>query len=175
MKYENTLLIATPSLNCPTFGQSLVYVYEDTQKGTVGLVLNKPSTFAVSKMAQINGLEYIGAEMVYKGGPVNDQAIIMLHTDDWYCSNTLQVGNGLAITSDKMMLDKLVMGNKPKQWRVFAGVAAWQPGQLEHEIKVKKSWLTARVNRDIIFDLEGTRQWHAGIELCGSQVFSNYL
>ena len=36
-------LIAMPSLQDPFFGQSLVYLFEHTPEGSMGLVVNKPT------------------------------------------------------------------------------------------------------------------------------------
>tara|TARA_Y100000385_G_scaffold258796_1_gene287045 strand:+ start:25 stop:552 length:528 start_codon:yes stop_codon:yes gene_type:complete len=174
MSYIQKLLVASPQITGPIFQSSVIFVYEDTDLGTAGLVLNKPSSFSIVELARLNDLNYMGPEMIYKGGPVNDQAIIMLHTDDWYCSSTMQVGDGFAVTSDKMMLEKLVDGNTPEQWRIFSGVAAWQKGQLDFEIK-RKDWLVTDATQHVVFDVDKTTQWQHAINLCSKNVFDNFF
>ena len=174
MDYTGKLLVAMPQLNDPIFASSVVLIYEDTKVGTAGLVLNKPSNFSLVELARLNNYEYLGPEMLYKGGPVNDQAIIMLHSDEWYCESTMQFGQGLAITSDKMMLEKVVTGNSPDYFRIFSGVSAWQKGQLNFEIK-RKSWMITDWNIDVVFGTDKQHQYQSAINLCSRDAFSSFF
>lgn len=174
MDYTGKLLVSTPQTTDPMFSSSVILVYENTSVGTAGLVLNKPSHFSLVELARLNQFQYLGPEMIYKGGPVNDQAIIMLHTDEWYCHSTMQIGNGLAITSDKMMLEKVVQGNRPNDWRIFSGIAAWQKGQLDFEIK-KNTWMVTDCNLNTVFSTDKRQQWQAAINLCSKDAFSSFF
>ncbi len=174
MNYSNKLLVAMPQLSDPMFQSSVVFVYEDTSVGTAGLVLKKPRSFSIVELSKVNDFENLGPERIDKVGPCNEQAIIKLHTDEWYCNSTMQVGNGFAVTSDKMMLEKVVLGNTPEKWRIFSGVAAWQKGQLDFEIK-RKSWMITEPNSSVVFDIDKTAQWQEAINLCSKSVFDGFF
>jgi putative transcriptional regulator len=175
MTYKGKLLVAHPALNEGIFARSVILVYQDDGNGTLGLVLNKPTKWTVQKLIADRGLGYEGTEHVYKGGPINEQAIVMLHEDNWYSSNTFQISKGLAITSDVHMMEKLSMDNKPTHWRMFAGIAGWAPGQLDMELKSRNGWLTCDANDSIVFDKDGERQWNKAVQICASQMINSYI
>lgn len=177
------LLIAHPKLTASSpFYKSVILIYSDTAQGISGLIINKPSRFTVSNLAEARGLEYpLTKDYIRSGGPVNDNALLMLHTDDWSSTNTVDICAGLRISSDDFMLEKLAQGYQPIYWRMMGGMCAWQPGQLEMELKGQQpyrpenSWLTCKSNEDIIFTYDGERQWEKAVELSSRQMFSQYI
>ena len=174
--YEGKLLVAHPSV-ADWFARTVIFVYQDdTNQGTMGLVLNKPTRIKVSDIIIEKGYNYAGTEHVYKGGPVNENAVFLLHEDNWYASNTFQIGNsGLAITSDAVMMEKLSMGNYPLGWRMCTGCAGWHPGQLQQEMNSLHGWLTCDANSSIVFDQDGERQWNKALQLCANQTIDSYF
>jgi putative AlgH/UPF0301 family transcriptional regulator len=73
------------------------------------------------------------------------------------------------------------MGNCPRQWRLFVGLAGWTPGQLENEIKGippynhSQSWLISSANLDLVFEKNEQTQWAESIELAGTEFVQNLL
>lgn len=177
MKYnQGKLLVAHPNIKDSAFAHSVIYLYQDSVAGSVGIVLNKPTTWRVHRYLAEKGYNYDGTEVFYKGGPVNENAVVMLHTDEWYSSNTMQVGNGLAISSDTLMLEKISQGNTPKQWRIFSGIAAWAPKQLDLELRSTNGWQIAEPEDcAIVFDRDGERQWNSAVQLCSKQLIDQYI
>jgi putative transcriptional regulator len=155
--YEGKLLVAHPNLG-NFFHRTVIFVYQDDENsGTLGLVLNKPTRITVADV-------------------VTENAVFLLHEDQWYGSNTMQIGNsGLAITSDNVMMEKLSMGNYPLGWRMCTGVAAWRPGQLQQEMSSIHGWLTCDANRAIVFNKDGDRQWNNSLQLCANQKIDSYF
>ena len=90
--FRGKLLIAKPNvMKDPHFAKSVVYIYEQTDKVCVGLVLNKPSYMNVGDIQTMRGVHNSGANgHLYRGGPVSEQSLMLLHTDDWYSTNTIQ-------------------------------------------------------------------------------------
>ena len=177
MNYKGKLLIATPELKKDSFfSGSVVYVYEHNVESVIGLVLNKPTTTHLNDLVRPDGSGYSSSgDIIYKGGPVSPAVILMIHSDDWYSSNTIQVGNGLALSSDELMFEKIMSGNTPENYRIMAGVSSWHPEQLEQEIHQWKSWLVADTSEDIIFGEDGTKQWEHAVNLTCQQVFDQYF
>jgi putative transcriptional regulator len=174
--YQGKLLVAHPNLKDGLFVNSVIYLYQDNPTGSLGIVLNKPTTWRVKRFLEEKNYSYEGTEVFYKGGPVNENAVVLLHTNEWYSSNTIQVGNGLAISSDTTMLEKMSMGNSPKQWRIFSGVAAWAPRQLELEMRSTNGWQIAEPDDcSIVFDRDGERQWNSAVQLCSKQLIDQYI
>ena len=72
------LLVAGPGLDDPNFRRTVVLVGEHGEEGAMGVVLNRVSTVtvedAVPPMAELVGPD----ELVYVGGPVQPQAVVVL-------------------------------------------------------------------------------------------------
>ena len=120
--YRGKLLVAGPILNSnPVFSRSVVYVYEQREGGEViGVILNKPSQFRCSSLGLLKDIPFdpqLEETFVHKGGPVSDTSVLLLHTNEWQSTNTLQASGELAMTSDMLMIEKLSTGNTPKGWR----------------------------------------------------------
>ena len=73
------------------------------------------------------------------------------------------------------MLEKLAMGNEPSLWRVFNGMAAWGPNQLEQELAQPNGWMIAQADYGIVFDTSEHQQWMKAIEQVSQSVMDNYI
>lgn len=183
MSLQGHLLIAHPHLKDRMFTRSVVLVIEDTSAGTIGVVLNKPSNFPFQTLLESRGMpvEYNSDEVIHCGGPVNGQAVTIIHDDDWYSSNTYLLQRGLAASSDDFMIDKISTGNEPRDYRVFTGLAGWQPGQLQAEINGTfpyqnyQGWLTSPADRAIVFRYDGEKQWEKALEQCTQKTIENWF
>ena len=178
--YSGRLLIAGPVLNSsPIFSRAVVYIYEHRVDGgeVMGVILNKPSQFRCSSLGLLKDIPFdpqLEETFVHKGGPVNDTSVLLLHTNEWQSTNTLQSGKDLAMTSDMLMIEKLSTGNVPKGWRMFAGMSVWTEDQLANEIK-QGAWLFAQPNNHSVFDFNEEEQYLKALELCSKQTFSKYI
>lgn len=176
---QGKLLVAHPRLNSSHFHKSVVLITEDHHNGSVGLVLNKPSTYSLREIMDSKGYDCLEDRIVYVGGPVNSTALVLIHTDTWYSSNTMVVKPSIAISSDNLMIEKLAMGDFPMQWRFVCGVSGWAPGQLEAEIKGthgrEPGWLVCDANEDIIYKWDGEKQWHKALECCSQEMLAQYF
>ena len=81
--YTNHLLIAMPALTDTDFSHSVTLVCEHSDKGALGIVLNKPSPMmlrdVLSQMKLAPRDEEIGAQIVLCGGPVRTDRGFVLH------------------------------------------------------------------------------------------------
>jgi len=169
--FKGKILVARPHvMRDPGFAESVVYLYEETDSVVLGLVLNKPSTMSVADIHRLRGYQYSGAAgLLYKGGPVSEQSLLMLHTDDWQSTNTMQVTHGNCISSDELMLDKMVDGNLPSCWRLMSGMSTWSRNQLISEVYKHKAWLLVEPNQEIFYNEEGLNQWKQAIKLASER------
>jgi putative transcriptional regulator len=175
------LLVAPPAQHDEYWEKSVIFVYEQTPANVVGLILNKPSDKAVNDLADHHGHNYQGDDMLYLGGPVNPSSLIMLHTDDWTCSNTMHIAENIMISSDRTMIKRLSEGDTPRKWRLFLGMSVWAPMQLEGELKgnppwnKKKSWVTSSFNESILFTKDPEKCWKKGLELAAKDMVNSYF
>lgn len=175
------LLIAPPSVRGNFFQKSVILLTEDHVKGSVGVVLNKPSTVTLKDFARQNNVALDIPGYAYIGGPVNVKALTMLHTNDWACANTLRINNKFSLSSSPEILTNIAMGYVPKQWRIFVGLCGWSKGQLQNEIEGvapydrNQSWLTSTSDLDLVFNKTGQEQWTEAIERSGSEFAQKFF
>ena len=181
---QGKILIAHPNAPKDTiFHKSVIYIYQHSlEKGSLGLILNKPSRYTVQDICDEKKIQFSGnVPAVYHGGPVNSQALVLLHTDDWATHNTARVSGNLMISSDDFMLEKLAHGDAPAHWRLFAGMSGWSPLQIEAELngkwpyRAEHSWLIADPTENLVFSNQHTKLWEESFKLCGSQMFDQYF
>lgn len=165
------VLVARPHLEDSFFQRSVVYIYESTPNGVAGLILNKKNYIKFENICTQRGFPMMGTQNppVYCGGPVNESAILLLHTDDFGSSNTMQVKNNIAISSDSLMIEKIAMDNTPMLWRMFNGCSIWHPKQIKQEL-LMNNWLITDLTLTEIFDLEGRSQWDTAVNRAANQI-----
>jgi len=147
-----SLLVAHPVHAKYEFSEKVIYITESTDNSTVGLILNSESTETMKTIMLQNNTEWGWNQKIFDGGEFNRTAMVMLHSDNWYSRNTIQVNNDLSISSDELMIDKMAMGDFPDWHRLFIGCSGWTPSQLENEVRKRKpEWLVlAYPSRDLI-------------------------
>ena len=171
------ILVATPIMGRDsTFHKSVILLYEESVQHIAGLVLNKPTKTPVKTIFKMKGFTPINlSDMVFSGGPVSQEAIMILHSDEWKCNNTLRLNNGFSLTSDANMMKKIHEQDKPKRWRVYSGLSLWNPGQLEGEINSKCWMVVESPTADLILETNPLLQWQKAIDQCSKQMIDKYL
>ncbi|MBY0466001.1 MAG: YqgE/AlgH family protein [Burkholderiales bacterium] len=177
----NHFLIAMPAMEDEVFGRSVVYMCEHSDKGALGLVVNKPSDIRLSNLFDKVELPLdradLAAQPVYHGGPVQTERGFVLHdavageaaAESVYAS-TLSIPGGLEMTTSRDVLEALSSGAGPKRVFVSLGYSSWGQGQLESEL-AENSWLTVEARPDIIFDVPIERRYDAALALLGLQAW----
>ncbi|MEF9948902.1 MAG: YqgE/AlgH family protein, partial [Comamonas sp.] len=76
-------LIAMPGLEDESFSRSVVYLCEHSERGALGLIINKPSKLSLQGLLQKVDLglkrEDLRDEQVFTGGPVQTDRGFVLH------------------------------------------------------------------------------------------------
>ena len=169
------ILVAHPNLESGLFGKSVILITEHHDSGTVGFILNKPSHHNIQELMRKRGVDWASADVLYQGGPLNTSALVMVHTDDFSSSNTMYLPGGLAISSDELMIEKVLMDNRPNAFRLLTGICSWAPGQVQQEIENHKSWLTATPNDAMLFNSTGLKQWRRALNLVAAETTAQYF
>lgn len=176
-----TLLVSHPKFTQGIFGRSVVLITEHHDQISIGFILNKPTQFKVKSIIENIELEEIAEQVIYSGGPVATRAVCLLHSDEWYSSSTMQIGAGLAVTSDTFMIEKFNTGNKPLDYMLTIGMASWYPKQLERELTENNAskhplWLTTDLNdHKLIFDYPKNQLWNKCLDICTREIVSQYF
>ena len=176
-------LIAMPGLEDDTFAKSVVYLCEHSERGALGLVINKPSDINLQSLLQKVDLDLRRLDLtdtpVFQGGPVQTERGFVLHDamqadsekpEDSGYSSTLSIPGGLEMTTSKDVLEALSTGAGPRRVLVTLGYASWGEGQLESEI-AENTWLTVGADASVIFDTPIGQRWDRALGLLGLQAW----
>lgn len=157
------VLIAMPGMGDPRFALSLVYLCDHSDQGAMGLIINKPvADRCLSELLEQLELPVqtdVDQQPVYFGGPVETGRGFVLHSSEYQSAlQTMQVGNGIALTPTLDILEDIAGGKGPDQARMMLGYAGWGPGQLESEIAAN-GWLTGEGSIDLVFETPDDEKW----------------
>ena len=182
-------LIAMPGLRDEHFAQSVVYLCEHSQRGALGLIINKPSDINLQGLFDKVDLPLGRADLsntpVLQGGPVQTERGFVLHEQvlrspqgetpaegagDPVYASTMAIPGGLEMTTSKDVLEALSTGAGPRKVLVTLGYSAWGEGQLESEI-AENAWLTVGADAAVIFDTPIEQRYQRALKLLGLEAW----
>ncbi|MBI2743994.1 MAG: YqgE/AlgH family protein [Burkholderiales bacterium] len=177
----NHFLIAMPGLADETFAKSVVYLCEHSERGALGLMINKPTDIKLQGLFDKVELPLGRADLkdapVFHGGPVQTERGFVLHEalqepapekpEPVYAS-TMMIPGGLEMTTSRDVLEALSTGAGPSRVLVSLGYSAWGQGQLESEIG-ENSWLTVHADPIVIFETPVAQRYDKALALLGLQ------
>jgi len=188
-------LIAMPGLEDATFAKSVVYLCEHSERGALGLVINKPSDLSMTGLFEKVDLPLYRQDLinapVLQGGPVHTERGFVLHeamiahpsdtlteadalsavsdpapAQESVYASTMVIPGGLEMTTSKDVLEALSTCAGPRRVLVSLGYAAWGEGQLESEL-AENNWLTVGADAHVIFDTPIEQRYERAMKLLG--------
>ena len=168
-------LIAMPGLEDEGFAKSVIYMCEHSERGALGLIINKPSDINVKGLFDKVELplrrEDLTTTPVFQGGPVQTERGFVLHEsmmpgNESVYASTMSIPGGLEMTTSKDVLEALSTGAGPRKVFVSLGYSAWGEGQLESEL-LDNSWLTVAADLEVIFDTPVEERYDKALMLLG--------
>ena len=134
------------------------------ESGAMGIVINHPLNIPVSEILKQLDIEEIANDVsnasIYLGGPVNGERGFVLHEHGTRWDSTLDIENGISVTTSRDILEAIASGNGPARTLIALGYAGWAGGQLEQEL-AENAWLAVPADKAIIFDLPPEQRWDA--------------
>ena len=163
-------LIAMPAMADKNFARTLTLVCEHNDQGALGVIVNRPIDMSLDDLFEridmtLESPRFQG-QPVYFGGPVQTDRGFVLHRPVGSFQSSIDIGNGLALTSSRDVLQSLGGENEPEEVLVTLGYAGWQAGQIEWEL-AQNAWLTVRADPEIIFGLPPEERLIAAMQLLG--------
>ncbi|PIT75712.1 YqgE/AlgH family protein [Limnohabitans sp. G3-2] len=177
---KHHFLIAMPGLEDETFARSVVYMCEHSERGAMGLIINKPADISMRLLFDKVELplrrEDLINNAVSHGGPLQTERGFVLHDPirmdkpqedggSVYAS-TLVVPGGLEMTTSRDVLEALSSGVGPRRVLITLGYASWGEGQLESELG-ENTWLTVPASADVIFEVPMSERYDRALDLLG--------
>ena len=181
-------LIAMPGMEDGSFAHSVVYLCEHSERGALGLVINKPTDLSLKGLLDKVNLPLHRADLadapVFLGGPVQTERGFVLHDslpstpptegsapegESAYAS-TMHIPGGLDMTTSKDVLEALAIGAGPQRVLITLGYASWGEGQLEAEL-AQNVWLTVAADVSVIFDTPVAERYDRALGLLGLEAW----
>lgn len=158
---NGTLLVASPELADPNFARAVVLVLRADDDGAIGVVLNRPTNLVPATIFPELG-DSLGAYAgnLFRGGPIAPTRL-------------LYIVRGLAAATvggpevlDKVFLsiddeslpDMARLADGTNELRLYAGHAAWVPGQLQAEINAG-GWQVLPGTPELVFHTDPGSLW----------------
>ena len=162
---KDFFLVASKTMKDPRFKNTVIVMLDNDEKGALGLVVNKPlasvplsSLIHKSRKTTATQKELFNVKIpVYWGGPVNENKILILHSQE-YKNETTKNFKNLSISSDYKILFEIADKKGPKKSLVILGFSSWGPGQLEGEMEIDE-WVLSEINTDLIFEMHNSKKW----------------
>lgn len=160
-------LVASPWLGDPRFRNGVIYLCDHSADGALGLMVNQRTTLTLGEI--LTQLELSGQhreEPVYNGGPVQPERGFVLHRSGTAWQNTLEVAEGVCLTTSRDILEAIGQGGGPASFLVALGYSGWGAGQLEEEL-AGNAWLTCPASADLLFDTPPEDKYRAVLARLG--------
>jgi putative transcriptional regulator len=143
---NGVLLVAKPELEDPNFGRSVVLVTQARDGQTLGVILNKPTP------ARHEG------RPLWFGGPVMIRSVVALfETPQPPAAAAFHVLKGVYLSMHPQNLAALLAAPAAR-FRLYAGFAAWAPGQLDSEFG-RDAWHVLPVDEALVFREDMSGLW----------------
>lgn len=173
MNYTNKLLASQPTSRSEFFKESVILVIEDSPKtGTWGLQLNKQTdTLKVNTVVSEIGVHIDTDKNCFIGGPVEPNALHIVHSSDCIMSNTIPINDNLNVTSNQSLFEELQRSRGPSDWIITLGMCTWAPHQLagemsgEHPWTPQHKWLVTDCPKDVL-NINPKLLWKQIVKTC---------
>jgi putative transcriptional regulator len=156
-----SLLVAAPGLLDPHFRRTVVYVIEHRSRGSLGVVLNRPSEVAVQDVLPTWAPLASQPHSVFVGGPVEAETALCLAAvrtgqDPAGLGGLVTVRGPVALVD--LDTDPTPLAPRLRGLRVFAGYSGWDAGQLEGEIG-RGDWMVVPALPDDVLTGQEANLW----------------
>ena len=149
---KGVFLVASPNLIDPNFSKSVILLLQYGKGGSVGLIINKPTTVKLKKiLPKIKGIQ-IRNKYIFIGGPVSINTLFFVVLNGKHSEKFIKIFDDVyLIPQFKDLIKTIPKKIIRKQLRVYIGYAGWAPGQLEYEIARGDWYIYPADTRSIFF------------------------
>jgi putative transcriptional regulator len=157
-------LVARESLGDPNFFRTVVLLLDYDKQGAMGVIINRPTTVALSDMLpKLEPLEG-RSDVIWLGGPVDPNGLLLVVRNPKPPEGFRSVRDDLYTGADPEALRALLAaGAKSDRVRAYAGYAGWGPAQLDREIE-QGSWIVTAPGPARVFDPNPHALWRKMID-----------
>jgi putative transcriptional regulator len=150
------LLVASPTLLDPNFVRTVVLLLDHDGEGTLGVVLNRPTTVPVASVLPGWATTVDKPPVLFDGGPVSGDSALAVTCvpeagEDPVGFRRLFGPTGMVDLDTPLE----VLAPAMTRMRIFAGYAGWGGGQLDAELEEGSWYVVAAETADIFAEAPG--------------------
>jgi putative transcriptional regulator len=166
-------LVASRDLGDPNFAESVILLVNyDSEKGAMGLIVNRQTDVALSRVFEDLKEAKGRKDPVYIGGPVELNNVLALLKSDSKPADAKHVFGDVYLVSSKALLQKTLGAQvESNAFHVYIGYAGWGAGQLEHEVELG-GWHIMAAEASSVFHSDPESVWPRLIRRTELQVAS---
>ncbi|HJE50375.1 MAG TPA: YqgE/AlgH family protein [Tessaracoccus flavescens] len=146
------LLVATQPGDGGYFDRTVILLIEHHAEATVGVCLNvPPDPDVIETLQHLSEGMNLPSTRFSEGGPVNREALVTLAepaTPESPPPGWDRISGDIGVVDASFPPE--LLATSFQQLRVFVGLSAWSPGQLEGEL-IRGSWFRAPVRHEDVF------------------------
>ena len=163
---QNHFLVTMPHLTESVFGKGIIYICEHNKDGAMGIMLNKPIPNLDEFISKLELKNISPKPNIYLGGPVDVNKGFVIHENGYDIKGTLEVSKKISLTSNLDIINDILTGKGPNNYRFALGYSGWGPGQLEEELK-RGDWLVLPAYKKIMFNTPDDMMWKIACKKLG--------
>ena len=161
---NGVLLVAKPSLTDANFSQTVVLVTQTEDGGTVGVIINRPTTLKLSQFLSEDLPTGNYREPIFFGGPVMLKALVsVFRSATPPAAPAFHVLKDVYLTMHPDNIERLLK-DATARYRIYAGFSGWIPRQLESEM-MRDGWYFLPADEATIFREKTDGLWEELVEL----------
>ena len=173
MALANQFLLALPTLNDVIFSHALIYICEHHERGTVGMIVNRPTGHPANLIFEQLGISSANippeqSVPLLFGGPVQADRGFVIHrpTGQWQ-SSLILVPDEVTITTSNDIILAIAEGKGPQDKLIVMGYVGWEHGELEREIIKENAWMLCPFQADLLYKIPYDQRWKAAAQTLG--------
>lgn len=156
---KGKFLVASRQIRDPRFKETVILLIQHDINGTVGLIVNRPTTVRLSdffpEIKERKGDEHF----TYIGGPVGMNQVLLLIRLQNKSEGSQWIFDDVYVSASKTVLEKLIKNpDGEAKFRAYAGYAGWIGGQLQQEMW-RGDWEAVRADAETIFKKPPEKIW----------------
>ena len=168
----NHFLVAMPSLTDLVFSQSVIYICEHDDRGTMGMMINRPLGHPISmiydQLGIVKGNEPVKQYPLLFGGPIQAERGFVIHRPSGNWQTSMKVaGNDATITTSRDIIRAMAKNEGPKDALRVLGYVGWDKNELEREISKEDAWLVCPFRPELLYDVPFAERWKAAAMILG--------
>ena len=167
---KGEFLVATPKIGDPRFARTVIIMIDHDASGAMGLIVNRAhGRGPLAKLLEgfeIEAGDVEGEVALHYGGPVSPGRGFVLHSDDYMDAASQKIADGVAVNSQRDVLEAIARGKGPRRVLFVLGYSGWAPMQLEAEME-REDWVSAPADAGLVFAEDPETVWERAFATAG--------